>query len=217
MPGRQLPASRSERRRIVRALARFGRHWRDEGSFRVLDVARRVAGLGSLGLPRWVILVEGNGSPHRNWLLDLKTARTPAALPYVRAPQPRWRLEADRVVQVQQWLEAEAPALLAPIALGRAGCVLRELQPQADRLRLVHLDANPQRVTSVLRSMGHLAAWALLRAAGRHGAAGVEEWMEWAPRPRWRGELLDRAVQLAARVERDWREFGAAWDAGGTG
>jgi uncharacterized protein (DUF2252 family) len=212
--GRQLPVSRADRRRVVGALARLARRWRDERSYRVLDVARRVAGLGSLGLPRWVILVEGDGSPHGNRLLDLKTARAPAAAPRARARQPRWRREAERVVRVQEWLEAEPPALLAAVDLGRTGCVLRELQPQADRLRLAHLDANPDRVGPVLRAMGHLAAWALLRGAGRHGAAGVEEWMSWAARPRWGRDLLERAGQLASACVADWREYCVAHDEG---
>lgn len=216
-PDRQLPVSRTDRRRVVRALARFARRWHDERSYRVLDVARRVAGLGSLGLPRWVILVEGDGSPNGNWLLDLKTARAPAAASAARARQPRWRREAHRVVQVQDWLQAEPPALLAALDLGRTGCVLRELQPQADRLRLAHLDASPDRAGSVLRAMGHLAAWALLRGAGRHGAAGVDEWMHWATPPRWGRDLLDRAGELASGARADWLEFCGAYDDGAFG
>jgi uncharacterized protein (DUF2252 family) len=164
-----------------------------------------------------VILVEGDGSPHENWLLDLKTARAPAAASAATARQPRWRREADRVVQVQDWLEAEPPALLAALDLGPTGCVLRELQPQADRLRLAHLDANPDRVGSVLRSMGHLAAWALLRGAGRHGAAGVDDWVHWASRPRWGRDLLDRAGELASAAQADWRDFRETYDEGAFG
>jgi uncharacterized protein (DUF2252 family) len=47
--------------------------------FKVLDVARRVAGTGSLGLERYIVLVEGKASPNGNQLLDLK-ATPPSAL-----------------------------------------------------------------------------------------------------------------------------------------
>jgi len=42
-------------------------------------VARRIAGTGSLGVERYVLLIEGKGSPDGNYLLDLKQA-LPAVL-----------------------------------------------------------------------------------------------------------------------------------------
>lgn len=51
--------------------------------FKVLDSAFRVAGTGSLGLKRFVVLVEGKGSPQRNRLIDLKMARIPALQSYL--------------------------------------------------------------------------------------------------------------------------------------
>jgi uncharacterized protein (DUF2252 family) len=44
----------------------------DPAFFEVLDVAHRIAGTGSLGLERYVVLIEGKGSPNGNYLLDLK-------------------------------------------------------------------------------------------------------------------------------------------------
>src|SRR5882762_1733072 len=72
--------------------------------YRVLDVARRVAGTGSLGLERYVILVEGKGSPDHNRLLDLKEAvASPVGAQFASA-QPQWVNEAQRVVTVQRRL-----------------------------------------------------------------------------------------------------------------
>jgi uncharacterized protein (DUF2252 family) len=169
VPGQLLPAPHSEKSRVVKTLARFARGVHAQGYYRVLDVTRRIAGLGSLGLPRWVILVEGDGSPDGNRLLDLKAAHPPAALPWTRPRQPRFPSEAARAVQVQQWVEAEPPALLAAVGSGQ-GFILRELQPRKDRMRLAHLEEDPHRVASVLEAMGRLAGWALLRGAGRRGA-----------------------------------------------
>jgi uncharacterized protein (DUF2252 family) len=81
--------------------------------FRVCDVARRIAGTGSLGVERYVILVEGRGSPNSNALLDLKIAQPSALAPYVKQKQPRWHSAAERVVAVQQRLQAASPARLA--------------------------------------------------------------------------------------------------------
>lgn len=134
-PGRQIETPAAERHAVSLLLERMARHQPDPGFFRVRDVVRRVAGMASLGLTRYAVLVEGRGSPNNNYLLDLK-----AALPSVLAAaspyrQPRWANEAVRVVTVQSWVQAVSPALLAPLTLRRKPLVLRELQPTADRLR----------------------------------------------------------------------------------
>jgi uncharacterized protein (DUF2252 family) len=216
VPGQLLPAPPGEKLRVVRALARFARRAHAQSYYRVLDVTRRIAGLGSLGLPRWVILVEGDGSPDGNRLLDLKAAHLPTALPWAGVRQVRFGSEAERVVQVQQWLEAEPPALLAALGTGK-GFILRELQPRKDRLRLAQLEEDPHRATSALQAMGRLAGWALLRGAGRRGAAGVDQWMVWARKPAWRRQLLANAVELARLVQDDWRAFSTGYDGGAFG
>jgi uncharacterized protein (DUF2252 family) len=49
----------------------------------VLDIGRRIAGTGSLGVERYVVLVEGKGSPDRNYLLDIKEAKPSAMAPHL--------------------------------------------------------------------------------------------------------------------------------------
>lgn len=80
----------AQRRAVTAFLGRFGRLHGDPKFFRVRDVARRVAGTGSLGVERFVVLVEGRASPDDNYLLDLKEARSSALRPAVPARQPAW-------------------------------------------------------------------------------------------------------------------------------
>ena len=51
--------------------------------FEVLDIACRIAGTGSLGVERFVVLVEGKGSPDGNYLLDIKEAKPSAMIPHL--------------------------------------------------------------------------------------------------------------------------------------
>ena len=62
-PARALAVPRDEREQVTKAVARFGAGQPEPRFFDVVDIARRVAGLGSLGLPRWVVLVAGKGPP----------------------------------------------------------------------------------------------------------------------------------------------------------
>jgi uncharacterized protein (DUF2252 family) len=213
-PFHALPAPRLERIRVTSGIERFAAGHPNPQSFRVLDVARRVAGLGSLGLPRWLVLVEGNGSPNGCWLLDIKAARRSSAAAVVRARQPRWPSDAARIVAVERQLQAEPPALLSNIALGREQYIIRELQPERDRLHLGHLDGEPAVISEILQTMGRQAAFALLRGAGQRRAARAAEWVDFARGSGWRGELLHRARELAHLVHADWIQFAAAYDAG---
>ena len=65
-----------------------GQQQPNPGFFHPLDAARRIAGTGSLGIARYVILVEGHGSPNLNYLLDLKAAIPSSLQPYLKHKQP---------------------------------------------------------------------------------------------------------------------------------
>ncbi|MFM6498000.1 MAG: DUF2252 family protein, partial [Dolichospermum sp.] len=81
----------------------------------VLDIQKRIAGNGSLGLERYIILVEGNGSPDENYLLDFKEIQSSSLQPYLPVSQPEWETPAKRVVAIQQRLQGTSPALLEAI------------------------------------------------------------------------------------------------------
>ena len=213
-PAHTLPVTREEREQVTRCLTRFGAGRAEPRFFHVVDVARRVAGLGSLGLPRWVVLVEGKGPPNGHRLLDVKAARPSSVAAVLATPQPEWRTDAARIVDVQHWLQAETPALLSPVTMGKQAYLLQQLQPEKDRLRLGHLNRNPEQIASVLHTMGHLAAWSLLRGTGRRGAAVVDEWIDFAHRAKWQREIMSRAQALAKMVDDDWRRFASGYDAG---
>ena len=69
---RALPIKNAERVRLKRFLVRVCVPGAGARFFKLLDAARRVAGNGSLGVARYVLLVRGRGSPDQNFVLDLK-------------------------------------------------------------------------------------------------------------------------------------------------
>ena len=207
LPDRTLPASAAEHRQVGAAIARLCLPGIDPRFFRVLDVARRVAGIASLGLTRYVVLVEGRGSPSNNYLLDVKGAIPSALAEWAPAKQPHWRDEAERIVVVQQWMQAVSPALLTTARLGGTACVVRELQPTADRLTLAAWRSRSRGMETLLRTVAQVTAWDHLRAAGRRGAASADELMRFGKQRGWRAAVLRAAERAAGQVEADWQSY----------
>jgi uncharacterized protein (DUF2252 family) len=204
-----LAATKSEAKRARAIVAKIAKSDAHREFFTVLDVARRIAGTGSLGLDRWVVLVEGNGGPAGHYLIDVKEARPSAPAAHSRYRQPRWASDAARIVAVQQRVQAVMPALLHAVTNGGSSFVVRELQPSQDRLRLESANADVARLREAMTAMAQLTAWGALRAGGRQGSATIDELLAFAAERRWKAEVLDTARRVAAQTLMDWKEFRA--------
>ncbi|CAN5747204.1 DUF2252 domain-containing protein [soil metagenome] len=209
-----LAATPAQHADVLAFMAKFAATQPEPAFFEVLDVARRIAGTGSLGVDRFAVLVNGKGSPGGNYLLDLKACLPSSVAPHVATPQPAWKSEAHRVVGVQLRMQAVPPAMLQPVRFNGKPYVLRELQPKEDRVALDRSGNTPQEAGEAVGTMGRLVAWAQLRSAGRGGSASADELIDFALRTKWQGRLLEAAADCAARVNKDAATFNAAFDAG---
>lgn len=183
--------------------------------FRPLDAARRIAGTGSLGIDRYVILVEGHGSPDFNYLLDLKEAIPSALQPYLQHPQPQWTSEAHRVASVQHWAQAIAPAFMSPVLFQDKPFVFKGLQPTQDRLALEGWNGKLKRLEQVISSMGEVIAWSHLRSGGHQGSAIADEWIAFGEQNTWQAPLLHYATRYATKIDADWKKYCVAYDRSG--
>jgi len=201
-----------KREQVCSLLAGFAEKEPDPRFFRVLDVARRIAGTGSLGLDRYVILVEGKGSPDHNYLLDLKETLPSSLIPHVKTKQPPWKTEAHRVVAVMQRMQAVSMAFLHPVTMGGAQYVLRGLAPSEDRVALSAWNKRLRRLQGVMKVMGEILAWGQLRSGGRDGSAIADELIAYGKDASWRKPLLDAAERCSRQVEEDWRTYVEQYD-----
>lgn len=211
---RALPVSAAQRELVTAFMAEFAHQQPDPTFYKVLDVARRVAGTGSLGVDRYVILIHGKGSPDGNYLLDLKKVQPSSLAPRLKVKQPKWPTEAHRVVAVQQRMQAEPMAFLKPVSMGDASYVLRGLQPTEDRVSLDAAKQSPSDVKKVIATMGGIVAWAQLRSGGRQGSAITDELIDFAQGRKWKGKLLEASHDFAAQTLQDAATFAAAYDDG---
>ncbi len=204
---RALPVTDSQRTNVTRRLDEFAKSQPDIDFFRVLDVARRVAGLGSLGLERYIVLVQGTGGRDGSALLDAKQVAPSSLARWERLRQPAWKSEADRVVAIQKRMQAIAPALLHAKRIGRGGYVLHELQPTNDRLSLKDARGNQRRLRSAAKAMGRLIAWAQLRSSGRQGSATADELIAFAAASGWKRRIIDYGRSYETQVRQDYKRF----------
>jgi uncharacterized protein (DUF2252 family) len=187
----------------------------DPAFYEVLDVAQRLAGTGSLGLERYVILVRGKGSPDGNYLLDLKRSVPPSLETHLANAQPAWPSQAHRIVDLQRRLQAISMAFLQPVELNGATCVLRGLLPSEDRISLrssAHQSAADRQ--DLVGTMGRVVAWAHLRGSGCSGAANHDARTAFGQDARWKKHLLQQSALFAAQVNADWSAFSVALDKG---
>jgi uncharacterized protein (DUF2252 family) len=195
---------------VMDFMRRFAAKQADANFFAPLDIKRRIAGTGSLGLRRYVILVEGHGSPDSNYLIDLKEAAPSALAPRLRLPQPRWKTPAARATDLQQRLQANSPALLHAVRFDGRSWILRELQPSEDRVAFDAARERPHELVNLARTLGYLTAWAHLRSSGREGSATADALIGFAETHGWIGKTRAYAKRYGAMVMQDWKAFKVA-------
>lgn len=211
---KSLPVPEEQRTDVIRFMERFASSQPHPEFYKVLDIARRIAGTGSLGVERYAILVEGKGSPDQNYLLDLKQARASSMAKHLTAFQPAWGTEAERVVTLQRRMQAVSRAFLYPVIMDGQSYVLQALQPFEDRVPLAKYHQNIDKLTGVVQVMGQCLAWAQLRSSGRQGSAIADELIDFAEGKKWRSKLLELTGELSNQVKDDWQTYSAAYDDG---
>ncbi len=206
--GKTTVATESERRKVTKAITQWAKTQPEPKFFKVLDVMHRIAGTGSLGLDRYVILVEGNGSPDQNYLLDLKLSRPSSLQLYTPCPQPDWSSESFRIATIQDRCQESPPALLNALTVESQSYVLRELQPTADRVNLESKNGKIKGLKKVLNTMAQVTAWGQMRSTGRQKSAIADDLIAFAAAAHdWHPALIDYARSYAAQVEQDYQVF----------
>jgi uncharacterized protein (DUF2252 family) len=216
---RMLAATEHERECVNATVQAFAATQPNPDFFRVLDVARRIAGTGSLGVVRYVVLVEGHGSPDRNYLFDLKQSMPSSLGRLFKDLQPHWGDEAQRIAGVQRRMQAVSCAFLHPVTHEGEAFVLRALQPSEDRLPFERFGAQPELFDGAIEMLARCLAWAQLRSSGRQGSANADALIAFAGKKKWRRQVAQAGAEMAAQVSADWASYASAYDAGvfGTG
>jgi uncharacterized protein (DUF2252 family) len=209
------PAVSPKRFELIReAVEAHGQKVGMPDAFRIHDVSGRIAGVGSLGVRRYLALVEGDGPPDGYRLLDVKQAEPSALAGCTLAAQPDYGGDdARRVVQAQIVLQGRPAAGLDTLRIGQGSFRIREMIPEENRSSLDRFRKQPPKLREAVETAGLLTAWSHLRGGRLPLDPNPEQKQgHWAELVEWSaGAALDAvlaaAAQYAERTNQEYAEF----------
>ncbi len=192
-------------------LSQFIDHWMEssaakENNYKVVDCAFRIAGTGSIGVKRYMFLLESKKTG-KYLLVDMKQAKPSSVQPYLNIKQPEWQTESVRVMQVQHRMQNVSSALLGTGTFKGDSYVIRELQPTEDRINFELIKNRYDEISLVIEDMALLTASAQLRSASRQGSAIVDKLIEFGHNNNWQEAILKYAQKYAGQVKQDYGQY----------
>lgn len=193
-------------------LIEYVQNWlkRDENTpynFDVIDACFRIAGTGSLGVKRYLFLLQSKKDRSEIVLLDMKQATPSSLVPFINIPQPNWENEAVRTIEIQQRMQNVAPALLSTMIFKGEPFVVQEMQPVEDKIDFTLIKNKYKEVCQVIDAMAMLTASSQLRSCSRQGAATADELLELGNSKYQMKEIFEYANVYAKQVKNDYYEF----------
>jgi uncharacterized protein (DUF2252 family) len=201
-----------ERAQAERLLADYAKRRQANGDqknyYAIEDVCGRIAGIGSMGRFRYVVLIKGKGSAEgRNVLLEFKEAR-PSAYDLCRqrdADAAALVARAERVVTVQRETQAATSPHLGFAIDGPMSFQVREVGPQDARVDAKTL-SSPALFECVARVQATVLARCHARAAMR-AVGAANPLAELNDADVFSQRVLAFALAYADIVQRDWMRF----------
>ena len=145
-------------------------HWaRILAGYRIVDIAHKVVGVGSVGLRAFVALCEGS-SPDDVVFLQLKQARRSVIAPHVHGDSAWHRHQGQRVVEYQQALQTVSDPLLGWTTVGEHQYYVRQFRDMKGAI-LVE-DINASALADYAGICGYLLAKSHARTSGASMIAG---------------------------------------------
>jgi uncharacterized protein (DUF2252 family) len=145
-------------------------HWaRILGGYRIVDIAHKVVGVGSVGLRAYVALCEGS-SPDDVLFLQLKQARRSVVAPHLHGDAAWHRHQGQRVVEYQQALQTVSDPLLGWTTVGDLQFYVRQFRDMKGAILVEDMSAGA--LADYAGICGYLLAKSHARTSGASMIAG---------------------------------------------
>ncbi len=170
--------------------------------FEIIDMARKVVGVGSVGTRAFIVLLQGRDERDP---LFLQVKEATASVLEDHLPKSRFRQPGERVVQGQRMMQAASD-----IYLGWTKGVEADRWLYWRQLRDMKGSAVVESMTPVgLTFYAGICGWTLARAHARSGdAVALAEYL--GKSDKFDRSITDFSQRYAAQNERDYQAFGQA-------
>jgi uncharacterized protein (DUF2252 family) len=193
--------------KIIAVIDELRQYMEEPDFFIVRDIVFRIAGLGSLGIERYLALVEGKGK-NQEYLLDIKQQRTAAIEQFATLPNPQqFDNPAERILTARAYCQPHPPALMANVEIDSQNFILRELQPSEDKVKWQEAFRDEDDRRQFCRSLAKVAAWEHANSAANQGSDNLETIAAFANRGEYFDDILAYSREYATQVRQDWREY----------
>jgi uncharacterized protein (DUF2252 family) len=135
--------------------------------FRIIDVARKIVGVGSVGTRCWILLLQGNDEDDPLFL-QYKEAQPSVLSPYVDASHS-WESEGQRVVIGQRIIQGAPDIFLGWGRTGPTHFYIRQLRDMKGGVEFVPGTTNVNNTPAYAK----LCGWALAMAHAKSGDAAA--------------------------------------------
>jgi len=176
--------------------------------WKTCDAAYRIAGTGSLGVNRFIILMYDK-TGKRYFLLDMKEESPSSLIPFIAIKQPDWKNEAERVITIQSYAQNVVPALLSTITHDKTSYAIKRLQPTADIMNLNLCKGKFKKLEEVITTFAEISASAHLRSTGRGGSSTIDDLIAFfqSSKGSLKESLLNYSKKYALKVKEDYDTY----------
>ena len=138
-----------------------------KNDFDILDVSIRVAGTGSIGVERYMMLIKRN---HKKYLIDMKES-SPSSF----TGKFIFKNNSDKLITLQKYTQSNSPDFLKEVFFNGKWFTIKELQPTNDKLNLCNIPKN--KLVSLMEDIGSIVAFNNHRSSGKMGTSSSDELM----------------------------------------
>ena len=175
--------------------------------YKVLDVCFRIAGTGSIGIERFLFLIQKVKDAKKYMFIDMKQASPSSLLPYITIHQPIWESEAQRIISIQKRMQNISPAQLSVNIFHDHPNVMQEMQPTKDRINFELIENDFRKVCSVMEDMAIIIASSYLRSSGRQGSCIADDLILFAQNSDWHKAVIDYSLAYTTKVRNDFNNY----------
>jgi uncharacterized protein (DUF2252 family) len=196
---------------VADAIEAYGAAHDKADAYKVHDISGRIAGIGSLGVRRYLVLIEGDGPPDGYHLLDIKEASPSSVAQFLDSKSsPSWNADVQRVIEAQSALQSRPAAGLDVLEIDGSGYRMRRMVPAENRARLREFRKRTSKLGAAVTLAGRITGWSQARGAKFISSNRAAELLAWSTGP-GPDSILASAIRQATQARRDYGAFRQAF------